>query len=183
MHRAISRAANVENAPIAALCCSAGRKSLRIAMPPNEIPTLSASGRTAALGAAPQFAATCLLATLRPKASGHSLSVLTGSGIDGQTPEVATPPAFSSSGGSPLRTTQNSPRGLPRGTPTHAEGYTVNGHAGSPAELQLLVSYGPAPGRWMSMALALTRRQWAQQTNASGNRGRKCRVLDVLLCE
>ena len=31
----------------------------------------------------------------------------------------------------------------------HAQGYVVNGHAASPAEVQLLASYGVSPGRWV----------------------------------
>jgi hypothetical protein len=31
----------------------------------------------------------------------------------------------------------------------HAQGYVVNGHTASPAEVQLLASYGVSPGHWV----------------------------------
>ena len=31
----------------------------------------------------------------------------------------------------------------------HAQNYVVNGHAASPAEAQLLASYGAQPGQWV----------------------------------
>jgi hypothetical protein len=31
----------------------------------------------------------------------------------------------------------------------HAQGYVVNGHAASPAEVRLLASYGVSPGHWV----------------------------------
>ena len=69
--------------------------------------------------------------------------------------------------------------------PSFASGYVVNGHAASPAEAQLLVSYGAQPGNWtvngwgVSPAVEKANVRATESTN-----GKNCRyVLDVLLCD
>jgi hypothetical protein len=76
--------------------------------------------------------------------------------------------------------------GMAAGTPAQSQGYLVNGHAASKAEVELLGSYGARPGRWVvdgyGMSLAGNGLNTGQQ--ASGNGGQKCwYVLDVQLCD
>ena len=70
--------------------------------------------------------------------------------------------------------------------PANAQGYVVNGRNASKAEVQLLVSHGAQPGRWLVDGYGISAaddRPRVQQP-AVGNSGRKCwYVLDVLLCE
>lgn len=70
------------------------------------------------------------------------------------------------------------------GSSAFASGYTVNGHAATPAETQLLASYGARPGSWVvdgdGISPAAVQRAAAQTDTKSG----KCYyVLDVLLCD
>ena len=70
--------------------------------------------------------------------------------------------------------------------PANAQGYVVNGRNASKAEVQLLVSHGAQPGKWLvdgyGISAADSGHQMAQPAVASS--GRKCwYVLDVLLCE
>jgi hypothetical protein len=73
--------------------------------------------------------------------------------------------------------------------PAHAQNYTVNSRTASPAEVQLLVSYGFQPGHWkldgfgISPAQAVQKRPMGSDVATDGQ-GRACRyVLDVLLCD
>ena len=69
-----------------------------------------------------------------------------------------------------------------------APGYTVNGHAASPAEAQMLAAYGAQPGKWAMTGFGISRAA-AEAESASVQTttqvdGKKCwYVLDVLLCE
>ena len=70
--------------------------------------------------------------------------------------------------------------------PANAQGYVVNGHSASKAEVQLLVSHGAQPGKWLvdgyGISAADSGPKMPQPT--AGNGARKCwYVLDVLLCE
>jgi hypothetical protein len=70
--------------------------------------------------------------------------------------------------------------------PANAQGYVVNGRNASKAEVQLLVSHGAQPGKWLvdgyGISAADSGPKMRQPT--AGNSGRKCwYVLDVLLCE
>ena len=70
--------------------------------------------------------------------------------------------------------------------PANAQGYVVNGRNASKAEVQLLVSHGAQPGKWLvdgyGISAADSGAKMPQPT--AGNSGRKCwYVLDVLLCE
>jgi hypothetical protein len=70
--------------------------------------------------------------------------------------------------------------------PANAQGYVVNGRNASRAEVQLLVSHGAQPGKWLvdgyGISAADSGRKIQQPT--AGNGGRKCwYVLDVLLCD
>ena len=67
-----------------------------------------------------------------------------------------------------------------------AQGYVVNGRNASKSEVQLLVSHGAQPGKWLvdgyGISAADSGAKMPQPT--AGNSGRKCwYVLDVLLCE
>jgi hypothetical protein len=64
-----------------------------------------------------------------------------------------------------------------------AQGYTVNGRAASPAEVQRLASYGAQPGQWLVDGYGISATgQRPQSTDGASDR--KCwYVLDVLLCE
>ena len=70
------------------------------------------------------------------------------------------------------------------GSQTFASSYVVNGHPASPAEMQLLASYGVQPGNWVVDGYGISpavQKAIAQATD--GNR-QNCRyVLDVLLCD
>ena len=70
--------------------------------------------------------------------------------------------------------------------PANAQSYVVNGRNASKAEVQLLVSHGAQPGKWLvdgyGISAADSRPEKQQLTAAHGSR--KCwYVLDVLLCE
>ncbi len=74
--------------------------------------------------------------------------------------------------------------GLGLASPTFAGGYTVNGHAATPAEMQLLASYGARPGNWVvdGYGISPVVEKAAAQTDISN--AKKCYyVLDVLLCD
>ncbi len=67
--------------------------------------------------------------------------------------------------------------------PTFASGYVVNGHAASPAEVQLLVSYGAQPGNWTVNGWGISPAVEKANVQAPES-GKNCRyVLDVLLCD
>jgi hypothetical protein len=70
--------------------------------------------------------------------------------------------------------------------PAHAQGYVVNGRDASRAEVQLLVSHGAQPGKWLvdgyGISAADTGHKMQQPAAASSSR--KCwYVLDVQLCD
>jgi len=70
--------------------------------------------------------------------------------------------------------------------PAQAQGYVVNGRDASRAEVQLLVSHGAQPGKWLVDGYGISAADAApkKQQPAAANGGRKCwYVLDVLLCE
>ena len=68
--------------------------------------------------------------------------------------------------------------------PTFASGYVVNGHAASPAETQLLVSYGAQPGQWVVDGYGVSPAVEKAAVPAPESNGKNCRyVLDVLLCD
>ena len=70
--------------------------------------------------------------------------------------------------------------------PANAQSYVVNGHSASKAEVQLLVSHGAQPGKWLVDGYGIAADDSGQkiQQPTAGNGGRKCwYVLDVLLCE
>jgi hypothetical protein len=65
-----------------------------------------------------------------------------------------------------------------------ASDYIVNGHAASPAEIQLLISYGAGPGSWVvdGYGISPAVEKAAARTDISNSK--KCYyVLDVLLCD
>ena len=70
--------------------------------------------------------------------------------------------------------------------PANAQDYVVNGHSASKAELQLLVSHGAQPGKWLVDGYGISTADTGhkvQQPVAAGS-GRKCwYVLDVQLCD
>ena len=70
--------------------------------------------------------------------------------------------------------------------PAHAQGYVVNGRDASRAEVQLLVSHGAQPGKWLvdGYGISAADGRLKMQQPTAGDGGRKCwYVLDVLLCE
>ena len=70
--------------------------------------------------------------------------------------------------------------------PANAQSYVVNGHSASKAEVQLLVSHGAQPGKWLVDGYGISAADSGpkMQQPTTGNGGRKCwYVLDVLLCE
>jgi hypothetical protein len=68
--------------------------------------------------------------------------------------------------------------------PARAQNYTVNSHTASPAEVQLLVSYGFPPGQWRVDGIGISPAQAKQKGSAAADGGQVCRyVLDVLLCD
>jgi hypothetical protein len=70
--------------------------------------------------------------------------------------------------------------------PANAQGYVVNGRNASKAEVQLLVSHGAQPGKWLVDGYGISAADTGpkMQQPPAGNGGRKCwYVLDVLLCE
>ena len=70
-------------------------------------------------------------------------------------------------------------------SPTFAKTYVVNGHAASPAEVQLLVSNGAQPGNWVVNGYGISPADGGIDTRpAVENSNRKCwYVLDVQLCD
>jgi hypothetical protein len=71
-------------------------------------------------------------------------------------------------------------------TPSFASGYTVNGHAASPAEAQHLVASGVQQGAWVVNGFGIAPAEHASLTSAPATEpsGNKCYyVLDVLLCD
>ena len=69
--------------------------------------------------------------------------------------------------------------------PANAQGYVVNGHNASKAEVQLLVSHGAQPGKWLVDGYGISADDSGPRKQpTAGNSGRKCwYVLDVQLCE
>ena len=70
--------------------------------------------------------------------------------------------------------------------PANAQDYVVNGHSASKAELQLLVSHGAQPGKWLVDGYGISAADSGpkMQQPTAGNGARKCcYVLDVLMCE
>jgi hypothetical protein len=70
-------------------------------------------------------------------------------------------------------------------TPSFATGYTVNGHAASPAEAQHLVASGVQQGAWVVNGFGIAPEHASFTAPASTEpSGKKCYyVLDVLLCD
>jgi hypothetical protein len=71
--------------------------------------------------------------------------------------------------------------------PAQAQGCVVNGREASRTEVQLLVSHGAQPGKWLvdgyGISAAVDTGHKMQQPAAAGS-GRKCwYVLDVQLCD
>ena len=68
-------------------------------------------------------------------------------------------------------------------SPSFAGNYVVNGHAASPAEMQLLASYGVQPGNWVVDGYGISPAVQKASAPATGINQQNCRyVLDVLLC-
>ena len=70
--------------------------------------------------------------------------------------------------------------------PAYAQGYVVNGRNASQAEVQLLVSHGAQPGKWLVDGYGISAADSGskkQQPTASNSGGKCWYVLDVLLCE
>ena len=69
--------------------------------------------------------------------------------------------------------------------PSFAAGYTVNGHAASHAEAQLLVANGAQPGTWVINGYGIAPAEHAPTSPpATEAAGKRCYyVLDVLLCD
>jgi hypothetical protein len=69
------------------------------------------------------------------------------------------------------------------GSPTFAS-YVVNGHAASPAEMQLLASYGVQPGQWVIDGYGISPAVQKASAPAASGSAQNCRyVLDVMLCD
>jgi hypothetical protein len=63
-------------------------------------------------------------------------------------------------------------------------GYVVNGHAASPAETQVLVSYGVQPGQWVVNGYGISpARDEHVIPMTTGSHQNSRYVLDVLLCD
>ncbi len=70
------------------------------------------------------------------------------------------------------------------GSPAFADGYTVNGHAATLAEMQLLASYGAQPGNWVVDGYGISPAVEKAATRTNISNAKKCYyVLDVLLCD
>ncbi|HEY7576925.1 MAG TPA: hypothetical protein VH855_04955 [Acetobacteraceae bacterium] len=70
--------------------------------------------------------------------------------------------------------------------PGFAGSYVVNGHAASPAEVQLLTANGAQPGTWVvnGYGIAPGDRAASEPQKASKSSSKSCYyVLDVLLCD
>ncbi len=69
-------------------------------------------------------------------------------------------------------------------SPAFAGGYTVNGHAATPAEMQLLASYGAQPVNWVVDGYGISPAVQKSATQTDISNAKKCYyVLDVLLCD
>jgi hypothetical protein len=65
-----------------------------------------------------------------------------------------------------------------------AGGYTVNGHAATPGEMQLLASYGAGPGNWVVDGYGISPAVEKAVTHSDISNAKQCYyVLDVLLCD
>ncbi len=64
-----------------------------------------------------------------------------------------------------------------------AGGYTVNGHAATPAEMQLLASYGAQPGNWVVDGYGISPAVYKAAAHTDATNGKCYYVLDVLLCD
>lgn len=70
------------------------------------------------------------------------------------------------------------------GTPSFASGYIVNGHPASPAEMQILVSYGAQPGQWVVDGYGIAPAIEKADARTTESNAKKCQyVLDVMLCD
>jgi hypothetical protein len=70
------------------------------------------------------------------------------------------------------------------GAASFAGSYIVNGHAASPAEMQLLASYGVQPGHWVVDGYGISPAVEKATVRTTEGSGKNCRyVLDVLLCD
>ena len=69
--------------------------------------------------------------------------------------------------------------------PANAQGFVVNGRNASKAEVQLLVSHGAQPGKWLVDGYGISADDSGPTKQpTAGHSGRKCwYVLDVQLCE
>jgi hypothetical protein len=70
--------------------------------------------------------------------------------------------------------------------PAHAQSYVVNGRNASQAEVQLLVSHGAQPGKWLVDGYGISTADTGHkmQQPAAASSGPKCwYVLDVQLCK
>ena len=68
--------------------------------------------------------------------------------------------------------------------PSFAGSYMVNGHPASPAEIQLLASYGAGPGSWVVDGFGISPAVRKAAAHSDTSDGKKCfYVLDVLLCD
>ncbi len=68
-------------------------------------------------------------------------------------------------------------------SPAFAGGYTVNGHAATPAEMQLLSSYGAQPGNWVVDGYGISPAVQKAAAHIDTKDGKCYYVLDVLLCD
>ena len=69
-------------------------------------------------------------------------------------------------------------------SPSFAGSYVVNGHAASPAEMQLLASYGVQSGNWVVDGYGISPAVQKASAQTTGSNTQSCRyVLDVLLCD
>ncbi len=71
----------------------------------------------------------------------------------------------------------------PLGSPTFAGGYVVNGHPASPAEMQLLASYGAQPGNWVVDGYGISPAVQKAVVHTDSRTGKCFYVLDVQLCD
>lgn len=69
------------------------------------------------------------------------------------------------------------------GSPAFAGGYTVNGHTATPAEMQLLASYGAKPGNWVVDGYGISPAVQKAVAQTAADAGTCYYVLDVKLCD
>lgn len=69
------------------------------------------------------------------------------------------------------------------GSSAFADGYTVNGRAATPAEMQLLAGYGARPGSWVVDGYGISPAVHKAAANADAKAEKCYYVLDVLLCD